>query len=430
MVVTGDVLTERMAGPAIRAWNIALVLADEHDVTLATTSGICTRQSDAVRLAAPGRDAFTSLEAWCDVLIVQGYVLDQVPVLRASEKIMVVDLYTPLHLETLALSQSGELAQRDAQNGLILAELNRQLVRGDFFICASERQRALWLGQLSALGRINPRTWDVNPSLRSLVDVVPFGLDDSEPVHSRRALRGIVEGIDEDDELLVWAGGVYNWLDPLTVVRAVALLATRRPKVRLYFLGLRHPNPEVPEMAMASATVALAAELGVAGRNVFYNDGWVDYEDRQNFLLEADLGVSAHPLNAETTFSFRTRMLDYLWSGLPMVVTDGDILAELVQVERLGGVVPANDPQAMATCLERLLEDTEVRAAAAANVKRVRDCYRWAVVLEPLLQFCRNPTMAADRLGSDTQPLPAQGLRRIGRLVAGAKNRLVERAAR
>ena len=407
LVVTGDVLTEQMAGTAIRAWHVAHRLAAEHDVVLATTSGICTRRSETVRLEAPREGGFEPLEAWCEVLIVQGYVLHHVPSLRESEKVMVVDLYTPLHLETLALSQAGERTAREGQNGFILAELNRQLVRGDFFICANERQRALWLGQLSALGRINPRTWDVDPTLRALVDVVPFGIDDADPVHSRPGARGVVEGIGRDDELLVWAGGVYNWLDPLTLVRAVALLAARRPQVRLYFLGLRHPNPEVPEMAMASAARSLAGELGVLGRHVFFNDGWVDYAERQNVLLEADLGVSTHPANAETTFSFRTRILDYLWAGLPTVMTEGDGFAELAEREGLGAVVPAGDPELLAEALDRLLSDPDARAAAIANVKRVREAYRWATILAPLVAFCRHPQRAADRFPPDSPPASA-----------------------
>lgn len=427
LVVTGDVLTEAMAGPAIRAWQIAHHLASEHEVTLATTSGICTRKSQSVRVVAPSRDAFGSLEEWCQILIVQGYVLDHVPVLRMSEKVMVIDLYTPLHLETLALSASAELPAREEQNGLILAELNRQLVRGDYFLCANDRQRALWIGQLSALGRINPRAWDISPTLRSLVEVVPFGVEDTDPVQDRAALRGVVEGIGLDDEVLVWAGGVYNWLDPLTLVRAVALLSVSRPQVRLYFLGLRHPNPEVPEMAMAAATRDLATELGILGTHVFVNEGWVDYADRQNVLLEADLGVSTHPLNAETTFSFRTRILDYIWAGLPMVATEGDGFADLIEREALGAVAPAGDPEALAACLAYLLEDSEAREVAARNVRRVREWYRWERVLAPLYEFCRNPRRAADRLGSAPALPAAPPTRNARRYATVLRRRLAPR---
>ena len=47
---------------------------------------------------------------------------------------------------------------------------------------------------------------------------------------------------------------------------------------------------------------------------MFFNEDWVAYDDRQNYLLEADVGVSTHLDHVETEFSFRTRILDYLWA--------------------------------------------------------------------------------------------------------------------
>ena len=63
---------------------------------------------------------------------------------------------------------------------------NTQLALGDFFLCASERQRDFWIGALHTAGRINPQTYAADPTLRSLIDVVPFGLpDEPPPEHSR-----------------------------------------------------------------------------------------------------------------------------------------------------------------------------------------------------------------------------------------------------
>ena len=76
-------------------------------------------------------------------------------------------------------------------------------------------------------------------------------------------------GIRQTDDVLVWAGGIYDWFDPLTLIRAVHGLAKRRPSVRLYFMGLHHPNPDVPPMQMAIDARALAEELGLAGRMSF-----------------------------------------------------------------------------------------------------------------------------------------------------------------
>jgi hypothetical protein len=161
-------------------------------------------------------------------------------------------------------------------------------------------------------------------------------------------------------------------------------------------MGLRHPNPDVPEMQMASDARALAEELGLASKHVFFNDGWVAYKDRENFLLEADIGVTTHFDSAETRFSFRTRALDYLWAGLPVVTTQGDSFAQLVEDEGLGASVPPNDPAALSNALLRLLEVPGRAQACRARVALVRERFRWSVVLEPLDRFCADPRRAPD----------------------------------
>jgi glycosyltransferase involved in cell wall biosynthesis len=326
-------------------------------------------------------------------MVLQGYVTHHHPVLATSQKIIVFDVYDPLHLETLALTKGATGPVRDDHVRLSVDNLNRQLQRADFLICASDRQRDLFIGQLCALGRANALTYDHDPTLRSLIDVVPFGLPDESPEHKAPALRGVVPGIGPDDDVLVWAGGVYDWFDPLTLVRAVGRLSEKRPSVRLFFMGMQHPNPDVPPMQMATSTRALAQELG---KHVFFNDGWVEYAQRQNYLMEATLGVTAHFDSAETRFAFRTRALDYLWATLPVVTTEGDWFAELVDREGLGLTVPPEDPGALAEALYRLLSDPGMMQACREHASSVRTGMRWSVVLEPLAAFCRHPRRAPD----------------------------------
>jgi glycosyltransferase involved in cell wall biosynthesis len=410
LVVTADVLRPQVAGPAMRALHICQRLADEHhDVRLITTSPYCEVHPRGFTALAGGPDELAEAEAWCDVMVLQGYVTHHHAVLGTSRKIIVFDIYDPLHLETLALTKGHSGAARDAHVRISIDNLNHQLARGDFLICASERQRDLFIGQLCALGRANALTYDADPTLRQLIDVAPFGLPDEPAEHRRAVLREVVPGIGRTDDVIVWAGGIYDWFDPLTLIRAVARLSRTRPSVRLYFMGLRHPNPDVPPMQMAIDAQALAEELGLAGKHVFFNPGWVEYSERQNFLLEANLGVTVHFDSAETRFSFRTRALDYLWAGLPIVTTEGDSFAELIDREGLGLTVPAEDPEALEEALRRLLEDWGLAERCRANVAKVRDRFRWSLVLGPLVDFCREPRPAPDLAGAHVPPPTSLG---------------------
>jgi hypothetical protein len=404
LIVTDDVLTTAMAGPAIRAWHIAEALATDHRVRLVTTTPLCERRSDRFEVESADQARFAALEQWCDVVILQGHVLNHVPVLRSTGKIMLVDLYDPLHFEALELSRDTPEPDRSVNIASTVRTLNEQLARGDFFVCASERQRDLWLGFLSATGRLNPATYADDPTLRRLIDVVPFGLPDAPPTHHRRVLRGVVPGIGENDDVVLWGGGVYDWFDAPTLIRAIDKLRDRRPRVRLYFLGMHHPQPVVVESRVAIETRRLSDALGLTGTHVFFNEGWVEYDDRQNYLLEADVGVSLHVDTVETSFSFRTRILDYLWASLPIVATAGDGFADIITTDRLGVVVPAHDVAAVVEALAHVLGDPHARAEYRHHAGSVSARFRWSGVLTPLVAFCADPHRAPDEPRWSTGP--------------------------
>jgi hypothetical protein len=222
LVVTGDPIGARLAGPAIRALHVAEALAAEHDVRLVSTSYADLERDDfEVAFRQPG--LLDDDVAWADVVVFQGFLLAQAPWIADTDKIIVVDLYDPMHLEQLEQTRGREGRLRERDLDATVAALGDQLRRGDFFLCANEAQRHLWLGHLGALGRLNARTHDADHSLRSLIAVVPFGLPADPPTRGRPALRdGAFPGIDAASRVILWGGGIYDWLDPMTLVRAVA----------------------------------------------------------------------------------------------------------------------------------------------------------------------------------------------------------------
>ncbi|GAA3843508.1 glycosyltransferase [Saccharothrix violaceirubra] len=404
LVLTGDAISEKMAGPAIRAWNMADVLSGEHEVRLVTVNPLCTPPDAPFPVLRVRTGDVGEQVAWADVVVLQGHAMEYVPSLKdaANTKIVVCDMYDPMHLELLEQGKDDTDEQREKDLLGVTKVLNNQLRRGDFFLCASERQRHFWLGHLAALGRLTPSLYDNDPTVRSLLAIAPFGLSGKPPQRTGPGLRATL-GLAESDKVVLWAGGVYSWFDPLTLVAAIDTLRARRPDVRLVFLGMKHPNPEVPDMDIAGRTRALAKRLELTGTHVFFNETWVPYQDRQNWLLDADCGVTTHYEHVETTFAFRTRVLDYLWSGLPIVTTDGDSFADLVRREGLGVVVGSEDPDALADALEKALYDKEFADACAERIAAVRERFTWEVALAPLVEFCRDPRPATDRLpGSAT----------------------------
>jgi GT2 family glycosyltransferase/glycosyltransferase involved in cell wall biosynthesis len=402
LVITGDPIGPNMSGPGIRAWNIASELSKYHDVTLMTLSELNQVVTSGFSLehVSPGDEkSFKPWERWADVIVFQGHALDVFHSLATSAKRLVIDVYDPMHFEQLEQSRHLGEEEWSAQVTGAAATMERQFLRGDFFLCATERQKHLYLGQLMTLGRITTQTYQSDPHLEKLIGVVPFGLPEEPLVATGAALRGVVPGIRATDKVVLWSGGLYNWFDPFTLIRAIHQLSHTHTDIRLYFQGTKHPHPGVPEMPVVAEAKELAGALGVLDTSVFFNDSWVPYADRQNYLAEADVGVSTHRSHIETTFSFRTRMLDYLWAKLPMVVTEGDYFGDLVTAKRLGASVPAEDVDALAAALEEMLYNEKSRTAAQKNLATVREEFVWPRVLAPLVGYLDDVAR-----GSSAQP--------------------------
>ena len=88
-VLTADALAPSMAGPAIRARHIAEALSAEHEVRLATTDP-CSLADERFSIAHVDAEGVDAIEAWADVIIFQGFLMYEFPVLDLSSKIVVM----------------------------------------------------------------------------------------------------------------------------------------------------------------------------------------------------------------------------------------------------------------------------------------------------------------------------------------------------
>ncbi|MCJ7473408.1 MAG: glycosyltransferase, partial [Actinobacteria bacterium] len=336
LIISSEVLSKEMAGPAIRVWNFAKVLSEHMDVTLAIPNKTDLSEQDFKLVQFFDDGQLREIIKENDIILCGGMTFAKYQSIKTSGKYLIIDIYDPYNLATLAEYEKEPINKQLEIFKSIHNIFNEQFYYGDFFICASERQRDFWLGMLAALNRVNPYSYKQDPSLRKLVDIVPFGLPGNEPIHTKNVLKGKVGGIGSKDFVIIWGGGVYNWFDPITLVKAMKIVKNTRDDIKLFFMGIKHPNPEVREFDIAEKTVELSKKLDLYEKNIFFNFGWVEYEDRQNYLLESDIGIITHPMHIETRFSFRTRILDYIWTGLPIISTRGDSLSDMIEKNGLG----------------------------------------------------------------------------------------------
>src|SRR5437764_877194 len=176
-----------MAGPGIRAWEIARSLADEFPVVLAAPS-VGGDDAPGFRVVAYARDrraVLSSVLRDARLVVVQGTVLALSPWIADTNVPLVVDLYDPFHLESLHLFSAA------------------RRLRSDY------------------------------------------------------------------------------------------------PRLKVFFMGTRRPGGGAAGAVLVDAAQRLTRELRLEDV-VLFND-WVDYRDRQNFLLESDVGISLSKDHLENT---------------------------------------------------------------------------------------------------------------------------------
>ncbi len=407
LLISHDVAGEKMAGPGIRYFHLSRVLQRHTNLTLAVIPqddqavAALQVQLPDVSVIAYTRGDWDSVKQAAQasevVIVPSGLVTDFPNQLANLDTAVVIDGYNPLLAESLAMSAASETDQQSAVwRNQHLAAIYPQYLLGDFYLCASERQRYWWLGQLEAAGRINPATYRADPSLRNLIDVSPYGLPEEPPQKTQPVIRGVWLGIEPDDILLLWGGGLWMWLDPLTAIRAVAQLRNTHPHIKLIFPGTRHPNATVAEHAPTHLAdmYAYAEQTGLLDTAVFFGD-WVPYTDWPDVLLECDVALSLHYETLETSLAFRSRMLEYIWAGLPVVASRGDATADLVEQYDLGVTVQPQNVEEVAQAILQIIESPAEKRRA--NFAAARAQLTWERAAQPLIQFCQNPRRAADR---------------------------------
>lgn len=378
-LICSEPIRERMAGIGVRYLELARRLpscgVDIVLVTAGDPDSVPELPADGaevrgLRVSSVRRDL-----ADCDALVVQGGLGDRV-VRQVGDLPIAIDLYDPWLIENLHYFEELDSAayRRDHRSWLL------QLARGDFFLCSSERQRCFYLGWLTACGRLTPEMLASDPTLESLLGVVPFGISDRLPEH-----RPVVPARTPEERRILF-GGLYDWLDPWPVLEALEELD--RPSWKLILVA--NPNPETTPQRLWRQVESWCRHRGWWGERVRAID-WVPAVRRFDLFRDVDALVVSHRDGPETWLSLRTRVLEAAAAGCPVIVSDGGETAELVRRYRVGVTVRPGDAEAMASALRGVLEPEASSGVRSESRDRLNADFGWERALEPLARFCRDP---------------------------------------
>ena len=386
-----DVIGENMAGPGMRSLEIASFLASHFSVTLSFDEDSKLDEIKTRFKTIPEKDVRWNDEKFWgsfDVAIMPGTQTLKSTLPENFPIPLIVDIYDPYILENLEMLAGRTQAVRDYEYLRHLKAILEMLSLGDRFIVTSERTKDFFLGMLTGWGKVNPVSAS-GKNFENLFLIIPFGIPD-EPFNEALAKSSakLPAEINQDDELILWAGGLWDWLDPLSIIDAMPLVLQNHPKAKLYFMGYRHPNKHVPLMEMAKKCMGTADKLKLNGKSIIFRE-WTPFEERIPLLGRANIGVSLHEKHIETRFSFRTRIMDYIWAGIPMVISSGDSLSDELVIPGVSLVEPGANPNKIANAIINLLEkanNTDEKRLISEAFESKRAFFKWNRILDPLVK--------------------------------------------
>ncbi len=366
LVVTDDRVGPVMAGSALRAWELSRVLLEAgHEVTLAGAP-------DSTHPEGHGPPVVTK-PRWRGIDAVVGAPWSLPPQAFVGSHLLVIDGATPLLAELAACPPTPAIRHRARTAA---ARLPLVAARADGVLAAGSAQVGWWSERLS--GRPGVPVIDV-----------PFGIPDTDPPSERDEIVGVPRGWS----VILWWGGVWPWLDLDTLLAARALLGST--SVSLVVPTATRPGSA--SNAFSSADLLEAARRhGLTPPAVVPLERWVPYAQRHRVLNRASLLAVLHNPGPEADLSFRTRALDGLWAGVPLLVSEGGAVAEWARVGGWGGVVPTHAVDATAAAMDLLLgrrEQERCRKALASH----RGAWRWSLVGQPLCEALNELPLAPRR---------------------------------
>ncbi|MDD2681248.1 MAG: glycosyltransferase [Patescibacteria group bacterium] len=317
------------------------------------------------------------------------------------KKIIVSYLWSLAPIGSLEFRDFNSQQKQANLHEYISASYNLSLLLSDKIFCRDEGARKVILGSLVTLGRVNLLNYKDDKTLNNLLAVAPFGISNQKAKLTKHLIRTPELNIKADDFVLLWNGGIWNWNDGETLIKAMSKI--NNDKIKLVFQGFSHPGKAGQLSLKARKSLALAKKLDLINKNIFFVKEWAPYDERANYLLDSNIGVVSSPNIPEANLFLKTRIYDYLWADLPILLNDCEAFAPLIADKQLGLVVKTGDALDWVKKINTLVNDKKLLKNIVANIKKYKDEITWQQALRPVRAFALKPHLAADKKSNYSQ---------------------------
>jgi glycosyltransferase involved in cell wall biosynthesis len=186
---------------------------------------------------------------------------------------------------------------------------------------------------------------------------------DHDPGTARKSLGLTTEPV------VMWVGGFYPWHDLSLLLESFALILQRRPDARLVLVGDGDTRPSVERVVQKGGL-----------RQAVIFTGAIAHTGVPDMLSIADVAVvpSAPVLARRGGTGTPLKLFEYMAAGKPIVATDSNEAAEVIQHGHNGLLVESGDVTSFAEAILTLLSDPVERVRLGRNARqRAIESYSW-----------------------------------------------------
>jgi glycosyltransferase involved in cell wall biosynthesis len=246
---------------------------------------------------------------------------------------------------------------------------------GDLYLTTTERERFYVLGLLAASHRLVEPVFDRLDPLVKVVRMTPGPGEAARPARK-----------SPDRLVVLLAGAFLPWYDYSVLADAVdALDPSVAARLTVRVLGGNPRDP--PQVERVRSSLARGRNAGC-----FEFVGLVPFQRRLDFYRTADVALAVGPTSVEDDLSARTRVVDALGVGLPILAPGRDEYSR--DVIDGGAGFEYTSAASLTSWFTRLLSEPSLLAAASAQIPPVlRERFNATEAARPVLEFIDHPRL-------------------------------------
>jgi len=331
-----------------------------------------------------------------DIIIFGAYPpVDPLEYAYKNKKIIISYLWSISPIGSLEFKDVPSRDEQHKKHELVVDAYNKSLAYSDKIFCRSQKARDFILGSLSSLGRANVYNYGKDRNFQNLIEVAPFGIPQTKPIHKKNIYRGVIKNINNNDFLLLWNGGVWNWNDAQGLVEIMRHISRQSKKIKLVFQGFHNPQSKYVLSREAKRAKRLAEKYKLIDKNIFIPSEWINFDERGNYLSEVDAGITLSPNIPEANYFIKTRYYDYLWANKPIILNEFEAFAPEVEENNLGLVLKGNY-RVMAEEIIKFSKNKKNINLIEQNINVYKKGKDWKTGLAPVINYCKKAKYSAD----------------------------------